>query len=299
MKKHIGIFLFVATMLIWRGNVFAGDVVVIKSSDVKPYEDTLAGFRSVCKAGIREFTLSEENDDKIRNEIRKTRPDLIFAVGMTALLRARQISDIPVIYAMVSNPGSVLSGSSNVTGVSMNISARQQLDTLLNLFPGIRKIGIIYDPEKTGNLYRDARSAADAAGVSLVHRPVEQSREVPSAINDMKGGIDAFWLLPDSTVITRESLEYLLLFSFENRVPILSFSDKYIEMGSLLALNIDAGDIGRQAGEMANMVLDGSDVAAVPAAPPRKSLISLNLKVAEKMGIKIDRKSVDGAVKVY
>jgi putative ABC transport system substrate-binding protein len=94
-------------------------------------------------------------------------------------------------------------------------------------------------------------------------------------------------------------LEYLLLFSFENRVPILSFSDKYIEMGSLLALNIDAGDIGRQAGEMANMVLDGSDVAAVPAAPPRKSLISLNLKVAEKMGIKIDRKSVDGAVKVY
>ncbi len=108
----------------------------------------------------------------------------------------------------------------------------------------------------------------------------------------MKGKIDAFWMLPDLTVITPETVEYLLLFSLENTVPILTFAQKYVELGALLCVGIDAFDIGAQAGEMAEKILSGRDVKDVQWVDARKAVISINLKVARKLGITIDEKVI-------
>jgi putative ABC transport system substrate-binding protein len=113
------------------------------------------------------------------------------------------------------------------------------------------------------------------------------AKEVPSAIKSMKGRIDAFWILPDTTVVTPQSMELLLLFSFENNLPTLAFSDKYVELGFLMALNIDASDIGRQAAEMAGKILKGTGMSAVPKAPPEKAVLFLNMNTARKLGLRM------------
>jgi putative ABC transport system substrate-binding protein len=108
----------------------------------------------------------------------------------------------------------------------------------------------------------------------------------------MKGKIDAFWMLPDLTAITPETVEYLLLFSLENTIPILTFAEKYVELGALMSVGIDAFDIGTQAGEMAENILSGRDVKNIQRVDARKAVISINLKVARKLGITIDEKVI-------
>ena len=265
----------------------AQEIAIIRSAGIKPYHEVVRGFRNACKADAAEFTISGPGEKETFEKIRKINPGLILAVGLEALSRARKMSGIPVIYTMVSNPRSFLIDQKNITGVSMNVPAERQLRALLEIVPRVKRIGVVYDSRKTAQLFGDARSAASSLGIAVISKNVSSSKEVPSAINGMKGRIDAFWLLPDTTVVTPESMEHLLLFSFENKLPTLAFSDRYVEFGFLMALGIDAGDIGRQAGEIACEVLRGGDISATPMAQPEKAVLILNLKTAGKLGVHI------------
>jgi len=104
----------------------------------------------------------------------------------------------------------------------------------------------------------------------------------------MKEKIDAFWMLPDITLITPETVKFLLLFSFENNIPLLAFSEKYVEAGAFMSTGIDAFDMGIQAGELANEILSGRGAKDVQQVCARKVVVSTNLMIARKLGINLN-----------
>jgi ABC-type uncharacterized transport system substrate-binding protein len=53
-------------------------------------------------------------------------------------------------------------------------------------------------------------------------------------------------------------------------------------------LDINSFDLGKQAGEMANKVLDGTRVSELPDSEARKAILRINWKVAKKLGINLD-----------
>jgi len=193
---------------------------------------------------------------------------------------------------MVLNPRSILAGEKNIRGVSMNLPPEKQLTELLAALPAANNIGLLYDPDQTGVFVHEARDAAVKMDVNLTATAVRRSRDVPLLLNNMKGKISVFWMLPDITVITPETVESMLLFSLENKVPILTFSEKYLEVGALLSIGIDPFDIGCQAGEMAQKIFSGSGVMGGEHVDARKVLLSINLKIAGKLGINIDQKVI-------
>ena len=268
-------------------------IVAVQGMRVAPYEEAVKGFKSVCDATITRVVISELKGADFVERIHEIRPDLVLAIGMGALLRVKGIHDIPVVYLMVLDPQSIiLSGGKNITGVSMNIPQERQLLTLSKALPHIKTIGLLYDPDRTGYLAKGARNAAREIGLKLIAKEVHRSREVPPLIEDMRGKIDVFWMLPDLTVITPETVEFLLLFSLENKIPILSFSEKYVELGALMSIGIDTFDMGCQAGGMAKAILSGRDAANVRQVDARKAVMWINLKVARKLGITIDEKII-------
>ena len=103
------------------------------------------------------------------------------------------------------------------------------------------------------------------------------------SIQDMKGKIDVFWMLPDLTVITPETIEFMLLFSLENKIPVFAFSEKYVELGAFMSIGVDAFDIGIQAGEMAEKILSGGDLTNARHVDARKAVISINLKGSKEI----------------
>lgn len=289
-KQNIVILAFCAIFFLHVSNTAAQNIVVLKSANLKPYNEALKGIKDVCKTDMKEITLSGTDNSKIIEKIRSADPELVIAIGQSALSSMKEIENIPVVYAMVSNPNALLSGKHNVPGVSMNVSVEEQLTALLRIVPQVKRIGIIYDEKKTKHLFEKARKVAIFSGVTLISRETSDPKEVPSLIAGMKGKIDAFWMLPDTTVLSTESIKYLHLFSLENRIPVLSFSRKYIKMGSLISLDVDAVDIGRQAGEIANQILGGRSIRNIQMHPPRKVVLTTNLWVADLF--KINRKII-------
>lgn len=267
------------------------EIVAVQSMRIRPYEEAIEGFRSVCNARMNRLVLRELQGRDVVDKINEIRPEMVLAIGMDALLRVKMVKEIPVVYLMVLNPRSALD-CDNITGVCMDIPQKEQLTSVCRVLPNVKNIGLLYDPVRTGHFAERAQHAATEIGIKLIANRIDRPMDVPLTVNGMKGKIDLFWMLPDLTVITPETVEFLLLFSLENEIPVLAFSEKYVELGALMSIGIDAFDIGRQAGEMAQEILSGRDVKRVQPVDARKSVISINMKIAEKLGIVINKKMI-------
>lgn len=278
---------------------YGQEVTVVQSLRVKPYNDALAGFRSACGAEARTFVLTDASPDELERKIRDKKPKLLLVIGAGALNAVRKITDVPIIYVMV--PAQQLPAADdgrNISGVSITIPPEKQLALLKQALPWAKRIGVIYDPGKSGGFLKRARTYARGDGIDLIAREVDNPKDVAARLQSLKGSIDLFWMLPDTTVMTPVTIEYLLLFSLENRMPILGFSEKYVEQGALLSFDIDPVDLGKQAGEMARRVLSGIPAAGIAPAYPRSIIVTVNGKVATKLGKTISRDIIDRA-KVY
>jgi ABC-type uncharacterized transport system substrate-binding protein len=62
-------------------------------------------------------------------------------------------------------------------------------------------------------------------------------------------------------------------------------------MGALLSLDIDGFDQGRQAGEIAQQIINGAAVYAIPGTEARRTHIKANRNVAKKLRITLDTPS--------
>jgi putative tryptophan/tyrosine transport system substrate-binding protein len=264
-------------------------VVSVQSVDVPPYNETLSGFNSVCRAENKRIVLSElkEKDGDLAQKVNAMGPDLILAIGLDALRAVKDLSRLPILYTMVLNPEPVRKDAPNITGVSMNIPPEKQLDIVLKVLPGRTRIGLLYDPEQTGSFVARNQKAAAAAGIRIVARVVKTAREVPFALTQMDVIPDVLWLLPDLTVIAPETVEFLFNFSLAHKIPVISFSEKYLTLGAFMSISLDVFELGRQTGEMANMILDGRSLKQIPPAEAQKAVVTINRTVAEKLGIPI------------
>lgn len=273
----------------------AQKVLVLQSMRVTPYDEALRGVRSVVSGTFKRVVISEMDGVDVARTVRDERPDVILAIGTEALARVRRVKDTPIVYLMVLDPQNALTSGENLTGVSMNVPPERQLAALQSLMPRLRKIGIPYNPSRSGVLARKAQSAARSLGIEPVSRELRSARDVIPVAEGMKGEVDAIWMLPDTTLATPESIEFLLLFSLTNRIPILTFSDKYVQMGAIMALDIDPYDLGRQAGDLVRRLLSGSPLEQVQRVEPRSMVMTVNAKVARKLGLTLSEDALSRA----
>jgi len=276
---------------------FAADVAVILSADVDAYSEALKGFKAaVHHKVVAEYSM-EGDFDRGRKQVSeisaKVRPDLIFAVGIWALqVVAKEATNVPVVYAMVLNPPSVIgTGAKNITGASMNVPVAQTLRTLRQLGAQIRRVGVVFDPSKTGYLVTRAETAAREEGLQLVARQIHSAKEAIPALDALgEQGIDALWVLPDETNLTPTVLQLMRLFLYRLKVPLIGISESQAQMGAVLSLSFASSeDIGRQAGELANSILAGKAPAEIPYTTARRVRLTVNLKAAQKLGMAIPK----------
>ncbi|MGH7415046.1 MAG: ABC transporter substrate-binding protein [Candidatus Rokuibacteriota bacterium] len=285
-----------ASLLGSANPVQAADVAVILSADVDAYSEALKGFKAALRHRIVAEYSMEGDFDRGRRQVAeisaKIKPDLIFAVGIWGLqVVARQATDLPVVYAMVLNPPSVVgSGAKNITGASMNVPVDQTLRMLKQLGQ-IRRVGVVFDRSKTGYLVARAEAVAREEGLQLVAREIRSAKEAIPALEALgEQGIDALWVLPDETNLVPTVLQQMLLFSYRRKVPLIGLSESQAQMGALLSLSFASSeDIGRQAGELANSILAGKAPAEIPYTTARRVRLTVNLKAAQKLGMDIPK----------
>lgn len=301
--------LFVVVTLFYHATVvraeLPADIAVILSAKAGAYEKATDGFRRFCEGRnmriVKVYNMKGDFDAgrQILSEIEsQLKPDLVYVVGMWALeLIVQQRPDLPVVYAMVLNPPSIIGpDTTNITGASMNLPLDQSLRLFKQLSPKIHRIGTLFTQAQTGYLIQDAKQAAQALELELVAKEIHSSKDAIAALKSLqREGVDALWVLPDKTVLDRNVVQQMLLASFRNKIPILGLSERQANMGTLLAFSFASiEDIGVQAGELAYRVLTEASAGEIPFTTIRRANLFVNLRAAKKLGIVIPQSMTQG-----
>ncbi|MCK5544243.1 MAG: hypothetical protein KAI35_03435 [Desulfobulbaceae bacterium] len=278
-------------------SVRAAEVAVLVSGRLNAYEEayngfkegfvgttSLAGPKAVMSNSIKEFYLT---DPGVANDIDQmffdARPDVIVAIGAKALDRVRSFKDIPVIYLLVPNPGSEILEEKNITGVEMDISAARQLGALTRTVPGVKRVGVVCSPGRSRELINKARTYGWSEGLVIVAREISKSRDFGAVLADMKNKVDAIWMVPDRRIYVPQNVELLFLFSLENQIPVLTFSEKYLNTGAVVSVSIAPYGMGQEAGQRAAGILTGVSSEELKVRPVDSSRVTVNHRAVRKI----------------
>ncbi|MFO0752515.1 MAG: ABC transporter substrate binding protein [Thermodesulfovibrionales bacterium] len=270
------------------------DVVAVKGSSLAPYEEALEGFRSAVPFTVREVPLVKPGDADIVRRIRRMKPDLVLAIGQSAIESLGAIEDIPLVYLMVLNLSPSLAKKENLSGVSLYLSPETCLTALARAVPEKKRIGVIYDEAKSSAFVEKVRHAAQARDLEIVARKAETPADVMPLFTALRGKIDLLLLLPDTTVISPDTLKLLMHYSLQHAVPVVSFTSRHMDLGALMALDIDPFDMGAQAGDIAQRLLSAKSTPHI-REEARKGRPTLSLKIANKLCITFSGKIAEEA----
>jgi putative ABC transport system substrate-binding protein len=281
-------------------------IAVLMSHDSAPYKAMLEGFQKHLRdKGIEaDYAVMQAGGDKgkarqLAGEIAQQDPALIYCLGTMACQSVQQLTQKrPVVASMVLTRASI-SPEAQATGVFLNYLPETQLQWLKKLFPELRRVGVIYNPEQNQALIDKASNTARQLGLELVAAPIDTPKELPAALKNLLRNIDILWALPDRTVLTSQTAKEVLLTSFRNRIPVIGASAPWVKGGALYALDWDYTDMGAQNATMALKVIKGTPINKIPAAEPRAVAYTLNLKTVKHMKLDMPDEVSRGAKHVY
>ena len=308
--------LLVIGAFMWVTSAYAADVIILMSPEIPLFKEAEQGFRSRVGGNVTTFIMDREADPENKKLLRKMRNEnmgLLLVIGSQAMqVAVKEFTQVPIVFCFVLDYTSIISpvnakGNIEISGVTMTIPPEQQIRMLLEINPQIKRLGIVYDKSKSGALVEEVRKATRLLGITLVAREIDSQEAAVNAISALQGEIDAYLMLPDSTVLTPESVKYLLLFSFKNQIALVGLSEKYVKQGALLSLSFDSKEIGRQAGELANDYLMGTPMGAQIGiknstgriVDPRTLRLSINKNTAEQVNIKVPDQVLKKAHQIY
>jgi putative ABC transport system substrate-binding protein len=148
----------------------------------------------------------------------------------------------------------------------------------------VHRVGIIHNPARTGWYLQQARRAAEQAGIKLVVREVATPRQTMAKLSSLAGKVDALWMLPDITAVTRETVEAYFHFAQSENIPVISFAASYLGLGAAAVVEIDRTELGRQARDMTAELLDSGNVPVSPR-PPHGTRYKTNPGILTKLGL--------------
>lgn len=201
-----------------------------------------------CRAKVQEFVSQNV--------------DLIFAIGEKAAVSAAKCTQsIPIIFCNVSDPieaklmQSLTAPDKNVTGVSDFTPCKEQMEFIRTLYPKAKKISAVYCATDANSILVSNLAKAEAEALGFEYNAFTASNEhqlkisVESAAKDG----DVIYLCEDE--LTLEQRKLIFKTAKENKVPVFSSTDTFIEDGAVATCLPDYTELGYDAGELALIVL--------------------------------------------
>jgi len=268
----------------------AMDIAILQSSDIPAYHEALAGLKATGPIGAIYTEYDMEGDlelgKTLARKLRTSNASLIVAVGLKAALAAKvEIVNVPIVYMMILDPLKHQLTAANMTGTLLEVPVDRQIKTMRTFLPTLHRLGTLYDPTKTSSRVKDAVLKATSSDFQLKGLPVESEKEVPQQLRALLSDVEALWLMPDSTVLTNESLRFILDSALAHQIPVIGFSSEFTRLGALLSVSVNYGEVGRETGLLAKRILDGEHVLPLNPVPIERVKITVNLKTAKYLGM--------------
>lgn len=286
-------------MILWRGET--------------PVEE---GFRSELAARhvdadiiVRDLARNLDRLPGVLAEVRATRPDLVYTWGTGITLGtvgpwngadpARYLTDLPVVFTMVSaplqtgvEPPAGAPPRPNVTGVSHIAPLASQINAIRAYFP-VKRIGIVYNPQEPNSVANVEELTAVTAtmNIELLKAPVlmdaagnPDPASIPGRVSDLaRQNAQVLYIGPDNFVGNHR--DALTSASIANRIPCFTGTELEVRDGeAMFGLVSPYKAVGRLAAEKAVRILVNHDPpSAIPMETLQRFLYIIRLPVALKL----------------
>ena len=215
---------------------------------------------------IKEY--NGQNDTTMLNQISTDavadKVDMIIPIATLAAVSAvtaTEGTDIPVVYAAISDPESAgLTGIPYVTGVSDALNTPFILDMMLACQPDIQCVGLLYSNSEPNSLgpIAEAKAYLDAKGIAYEEKTGTSPNEIITAANALVGRCQAVFTPTDNVVMSAEGAVAEIFAS--NGIAHYAGADSFVTSGAFATCGVNYTELGQKAGQMAFEILLGAPV---------------------------------------
>jgi len=275
-------------------------VGIVQQLEHQALDEATAGFQDGMKAVLGEANVefvykNAQNDANncttIVTKFVSDKVDLIMANATTALqAAAAATADIPVVGTSITDymsAGVIDSNEKpgrNVTGASDLAPIDQQVNMLLEFFPDVKNVGILYCSSESNSVFQaeQAQKYFTTAGVTATTFTFSDSNDMQGVLTNAVSAIDALYIPTDNTAA--ENMEMVRNITVPAGIPVFSGEENACAGGGLMTLSISYYSMGYAAGEMAAEILkDGKNPAEMPIVYAAETTQKYNAEIAEAL----------------
>ena len=281
-----------ALLMLVCAQAYAARIAVVKSDRLGSYNSVVTAFTVTSAEKVVEYDLAKSvsRGKKVMAMLKAEPPDLVLAIGpLAASLAKEHLKKTPVLFCMVHNPRLRNLTGDNITGISLSLPLMTQLKTLKIMAQDVRRVGVLYNEASSGAIIVEARKVAKRLGLTLVAEQVDSTAQVGRGLGNLRGKVDALWIVPDKMVFNTSAHASMVDFALRDKIPFFSLTPKLVKAGALVSLSPDYASIGHQAAKIAQKIInDHVSPSLIPITPPEGLEIALNLETAKKIGVECD-----------
>jgi ABC-type uncharacterized transport system substrate-binding protein len=238
-----------------------------------------------------------ERYDQLAVELIRLKVDLIVAEGSSLALAAKKATNtIPIVMTNSTNPigtglvASLARPGGNVTGMTSVTGelGGKLVDLLKEAMPKLSRVAILHPGGPSDELFvKETEAPSRGLGVQLVSLVARRPEEFGDAFRAMaKTRSQALLMrLPGNGFYAH--FKSVAQLAAKNRLPSISPSTDWVEVGGLMTYGSDMNNRYRRAATYIDKILKGAKPADLPVEAPIKFELKINLKTAKQIGLTI------------
>jgi putative ABC transport system substrate-binding protein len=237
-----------------------------------------------------------DRSERLIAELLKLKIDALVTHGTPNVAAAKKAtSTIPVVFAAVGDPigtglvASLARPGGNLTGLSNQTAdlGGKRLDLLRDAVPDLRRLGVMANIDNPSNVVevKEVRASASKLGLEVVTLEIRRVEDIGSAVDAIKGRVDALYVIIDPLIITnRVRVSTLALGA---RLPTITGFREFAEAGGLISYAASFPDLFRRSADYVDKILRGAKPGDLPVEQPTKFDLVINLTTAKALGLTI------------
>jgi len=272
------------------------------------FQDYFAARRIPVQITWRDLNRDAARMPGFLDEIKRTRPDLVYTWGTSVTLGVvgtydaydpqTQITDIPVVFTLVAAPvlakivPDLKSSRRNVTGVFHVAPTEAQIRAMASYRP-FKSIGILYTPTEQNSVVvvNEVREVAKRLGFTVIAKPFRTSptgqvtsEGAPEMIRELKEQkVDWLYLPPDSYLGTQTE-KVIIPAAMRVGLPTFASTEQLMETGALTGLISHYYAIGQFTAYKAEQILVNKvPPARIPIETLTRFTLQVRMDVAEQL----------------
>jgi putative tryptophan/tyrosine transport system substrate-binding protein len=231
-------------------------------------------------------------------EIASLAPDVIVAESTPVLSVVQtETYSIPIVFVLIADPvgqrlvQSLARPGGNMTGFAGTepTMGGKLLELLKEIAPSVNRVAVLFNPKTAPYVtkYLSVINAVSASfAVEAIAMPIKDATDIEHAIESFGLEPNGGLLFPgDITTIVHSDL--IVALGAKHRLPAIYTYSFWVARGGLMSYGIDPVDMYRRAASYVDRILRGEKPADLPVQFPTKFELSINLKTAKAIGLKV------------